>query len=170
MLKASPGRGGIRVVTPGTATRFGQRAFGIRAHWRSTDVRRRTRNQSMSYTISISDSRKFLRVHVEGDVSAAAAREWSAELREASRAQGIQRLLVDVRSSRNVSTVLQNYQYAYRSSSDLELPKNVRSAILTSPDDRSHDMVETFMRNAGYNVRIFTDESAAIAWLEDDAR
>jgi len=52
----------------------------------------------------------------------------------------------------------------------LDLQKNARSAILTSRDDRSHDMVETFMRNAGYNVRIFTDESAAVAWLDDDAR
>ena len=72
----------------------------------------RVRNESMSYTISISDSRKFLRVRVEGDMSAAGAREWSAELREASRAQGVRRFLIDVSSSRNVSTVLENYQYA----------------------------------------------------------
>ncbi|MEJ2382649.1 MAG: STAS/SEC14 domain-containing protein [Gammaproteobacteria bacterium] len=124
----------------------------------------------MSYTISISDSRKFLRVRIEGDTSAASAREWSAELREVSRTQGIRRLLVDVRSSRNVSTVLENYQYAYRSTRDLAWEKTVRSAILASPEDRSHDMIETFMRNACFNVRIFTDESAAIAWLEDDAR
>jgi hypothetical protein len=122
----------------------------------------------MSYTISISDSRKFFRVRVEGDVSADGAREWSAELREASRAQGVRRFLIDVRSSRNVSTVLENYQYAYRNSDELDLPKNVRTAILTSSDDRSHDVVEIFMRNAGYNVRIFTDESAAVDWLEKD--
>lgn len=124
----------------------------------------------MSYTISTSDNRKFLRVHVEGDFSTAGAREWSAELREAGRTQGIRRFLIDARSSRNISTVLENYQYAYTNSHELALEKNVRVAILTSPDDRSHDVVETLMRNAGYNVRVFSDESAAIAWLENDGR
>lgn len=129
----------------------------------------RIRNERMSYTISIAGSRKYLRVRIEGDVSTASAREWSAALREASRAQDIRRFLIDARSSMNVSTVLENYRYAYGNSHELQLEKNVRRAILTSPGDRSHDMVVTFMRNAGYNARGFTDEPAAIAWLETDA-
>lgn len=122
----------------------------------------------MSYTIDISDNRKFFRVRVNGDVSAQLACKWSAELQEASRAHGIRRFLFDVRTSRNVSNVLENYMFAYNDAKELQLERNARSAILASPEDRSHDFVETVMRNVGYNVTVFSDESSAVSWLEED--
>lgn len=50
-----------------------------------------------------------------------------------------------------------------------ELHRDVRAAILVDATDRKHDFVETVSRNAGYNVRVFDDEEAAIAWLDEGA-
>ena len=49
----------------------------------------------------------------------------------------------------------------------LDLQRDVRSAILVDSGDHSHDFVETVTQNAGYVVRVFDDEAAAIAWLEE---
>ena len=50
---------------------------------------------------------------------------------------------------------------------DLNFARSAHVAILVSPDDRSHDFIETVNRNAGYNVRVFRDADAAISWLEE---
>jgi hypothetical protein len=39
--------------------------------------------------------------------------------------------------------------------------------MLTSPNDKSHDFIETVLRNAGYDVKLFVNESEAITWLEE---
>lgn len=124
----------------------------------------------MSYTIELSGSKEFFRIRVEEAVTVELARQWSAELQEMGREQSIRRFLFDVRSSKNFSTVLENYQFAYRDSVELKLKKNVRSAILTAQGDKSHDFVELTMKNAGYNVKVFTEESSAVAWLEENDR
>lgn len=41
-------------------------------------------------------------------------------------------------------------------------------ALQVSPDDHSHDFIETVARNAGLSVTIFTDLQAAKAYLTED--
>jgi hypothetical protein len=79
----------------------------------------------------------------------------------------IKRFLFDVRMARNACSILENYHYAYNDPDNLHLLKDIRSAILVSKGDQSHDFVETTLRNAGINVKIFTDESAAVKFLEE---
>jgi len=122
----------------------------------------------MNYTIGVSESGKFIRLRVEGEISAELARKWSDEMREMGLASGIGRFLSDVRGARNVSSILENYSFAYKDAPELSLDRNARVAILASPDDRSHDFVEVTLQNAGYNVRLFRDESSAVQWLEED--
>lgn len=122
----------------------------------------------MSYSIHISDNRKFLCVVVKVDVTVPLACKWSAEMQNVSQTSGIRRFLIDVRGSRNISDVLENYMFAYKHADELKLERNTRYAILVSPGDSSHDFVETVMRNCGYYVRRFVDESSAVDWLEED--
>lgn len=124
----------------------------------------------MNYTIELSENQKFLQVKTTGQINIDIIRQWSEDIEKKSHALDIQKFLFDVRSAQNVSTVLENYLFAYRDSMELNLPRQVRSAILICEKDRSHDFVETTFRNAGYNVRIFTDESSAVKWLEEDSR
>jgi hypothetical protein len=41
------------------------------------------------------------------------------------------------------------------------IDKYARIATLVNPDDHSHDFIETVARNAGLNVKIFTDPDQA---------
>lgn len=124
----------------------------------------------MNYTVGISESGKFIHLRVEGEVSVELARKWAAEMHEMSLASGVHRFLSDVRGARNVSSILENYMFAYKDAPELSLDRNARVAILTSPDDQSHDFVEVTLQNAGYNVKLFRDESSAVQWLEEDKR
>ena len=95
------------------------------------------------------------------------ALEFGKAAAEASHEQGVTRQLYDVRRVRNINSVFHNYDFAYKDMVNLELEHDNRAAILVDPADRSHDFVEIVSRNAGYNVRVFTEKERATAWLED---
>lgn len=122
----------------------------------------------MSHKIFLSENGKYLVCEVTGLITFDILREFASELNSISRATGVKRLLHDVRYATNVINISQNYKYAYEDMDGLELQRDVRSAILTDPADRTHDFVETVSQNAGYNVRIFHDEDAAISWLNEE--
>lgn len=120
----------------------------------------------MDYRISVSDDGRYLICRVQGRITRPTALAFTRELDRLSRERGIKRFLTDVREASNDLGVLHNYLFANEVMPELELQRDVRSAILTRPDDKTHDFVETALRNAGYPVRLFRDEAAAIAWLE----
>ena len=123
----------------------------------------------MKYTISPSDNNKFLIMKALGDFTIDIARQWSVELSEMGRQMNIKRFLFDVRTARNACSVLESYNHAYFDPDNLHLIKDIRSAILIGEGDQSHNFVETTFRNAGLNIKIFTDESVAVKWLEEGA-
>jgi len=41
-------------------------------------------------------------------------------------------------------------------------------AVIIGPGDRSYDFTDTVANNAGYRHRLFTEESEALRWLEQD--
>lgn len=122
----------------------------------------------MNYTIDLSEDKRFLVMKAAGDFTIDIVRQWSVEIAERGRELNIRRFLFDVRLARNACTILENYNHAYRDADDLQLLKDIRSAILTSEGDRSHDFVEITFRNAGIDVKLFTDESSAVKWLEEE--
>ena len=77
----------------------------------------------------------------------------------------INRYLFDSRGAPNVEKVLPNYEFAYKGLESFGFPRNSRSALLVDPHDKTHDFMETLFLNAGYEVKLFHDEAAAIAWL-----
>lgn len=75
--------------------------------------------------------------------------------------------LFDFRKAPNLESASQVYAFAYHDAQTLKVDRVARAAILVAPDDKSHDFSETVLRNAGYPASIFTDEDAAIRWLEE---
>lgn len=120
----------------------------------------------MGYQIELSDDGKYIRIRISGEMTVELAHEFSAKLQEMSRQTGVKRFLFDSRGAQNASSMLENYSFAYRDSEALGLERNVRSAILVSHGDKSHNFIEITMRNAGFNVRLFTSEAMAVEWLE----
>jgi hypothetical protein len=124
----------------------------------------------MSFEVFMSDDGKHIVCRVDGPLDVRTAREFSRAVDDLNRELCVDRFLFDVRGARNVSEVIDNYNFAYRDLAEIDLQANARSAILTSPGDRSHDFVEEVLRKAGYRARMFDNAAAAIAWLHSAAR
>lgn len=74
-------------------------------------------------------------------------------------------LLVDLRGCRNEDKPANNFFFAKDDTQKAGLNSEARIALLVEQEDHSHDFVTTAMRNAGFNVSIFREESTAIGWL-----
>jgi hypothetical protein len=121
----------------------------------------------MSYEISLSGNGTYVHVRVTEPMTRDLARRIALEANAHSSVHAVKRFLYDMRGAPNVETVFSNYQYANEDMASLQLERSARCAILVRPDDHSHDFVETAIRNAGYQVRLFTVEAEAIAWLAE---
>jgi len=120
----------------------------------------------MSYTIKPSEDGKYIVLKHWGELTSALAMERNLEAHALGAELGITRYLVDGTESRNVDTVTKTYKFAYE---DIKIPpginQNARIAMLVSPEDHSHDFVETVTRNAGQDVTLFRDREKAIDHL-----
>ena len=97
--------------------------------------------------------------------------EYNIEAHEVGRKVGTKKFLVDATMARNVESISDNYQFAYE---DLKTPmdgqvvdRGARVAILTAPDDHSHDFALTAMINSGFDVKKFEDREEAIRYLKN---
>jgi hypothetical protein len=119
----------------------------------------------MDYEVSIPQDRKYVLVKVNRPMTTELGIECGKAATTLGKNNDIKRFLFDLRDAPNIETVLPNYEFAYKGLESFGFPRDSRSVLLTRPDDRSHDFMETVFVNAGYYVRIFSDENAAIAWL-----
>ena len=119
----------------------------------------------MDYNISVSENEKYILVKVNQPMTINLGRRCGLDATKLGERNNINCYLFDLRGAPNIENVLPNYQFAYEDMDNLGFPRNARSALLTDPDDKSHDFMETLFRNAGFNVRLFSNEHSAIAWL-----
>jgi hypothetical protein len=124
-----------------------------------------TTESQTEYEVSQSPDSKYIVVNIKTDMTTELGRRCGADAARLGQQNGIKCYLFDLRGAPNIESTLDNYTFAYAEMNDFRFPKDARSALLTDPDDRSHDFMETVFNNAGYAVRLFTDEAAAIAWL-----
>ncbi len=121
---------------------------------------------STSYTISLSDDESYIILKILGKQTAELAMKQNLEAHAFGDELGIGRYLVDATEAVNVDSTLENYSFAY---TDMQTPTGINKAaivaLLVSPDDHSHDFIETVSRNAGLNVTIFRDRELAIHHL-----
>jgi hypothetical protein len=134
-------------------------------HWRGkategAGVPRPDRRSSCS--IAPSCDQKYIILRVTGDYTRQRAMAHTIEAHALGRSLGVRRYLVDMTESRNAETVLANYEFARQEIWDApEIDKTALVAIVVSPDDHSHDFVETVARNAGLLVTLFRDRALA---------
>lgn len=116
----------------------------------------------------ISDDGKYLISKSEGPITIEFALRMMEEYVKLVEETGITRILSDVRGTPSVMNVSKIYEFAYQDTRRLGFPRGVRAAILSDPEDDSHDFAETVARNAGYQVKVFHTEESALAWLLGD--
>lgn len=120
----------------------------------------------MSYSITISEDGNYIILKTTGDITSSNIIPANLESHALGKKMGISKFLVDASESRNTSSISENYKFAH---SDLhnfpEINKSARIAFLVSPNDHSHDFIETLTRNAGHNTTIFRDREKAVKYL-----
>jgi hypothetical protein len=121
--------------------------------------------QVMDFEIRVVEPKQYVLLRVNSDITMDVAHRFTKELANVTDANYLYQILCDVRGVRNVSSIIENYKYAYNDVQSLGLKHCIHSAVLASPNDDSHNFIETVTQNAGYRVKIFRAENQAIDWL-----
>jgi hypothetical protein len=123
---------------------------------------------SMDYLVSLAGGGRYVLIKVLVPMTSAIGIRCGTDAVRLGSEENVDRFLFDLRDSPNVQSVVDNYEFAHKEITKFGFPMTSRSAFLVRPDDKSHDFINTAFYNAGYVTRMFADEAAAIAWLEQE--
>jgi hypothetical protein len=119
----------------------------------------------MKYHLSLPADKQYVYIKVNGPVDAVSMLACFLEAHKLARQEGVNRHLMDLTEARNNLSTLENYHFAYTDMNNPGIDRLARTAMLVSPDDHSHDFLETLSRNNGRDVTIFTSLEAAERYL-----
>jgi hypothetical protein len=118
----------------------------------------------MCYKVTISENNDYIG-KLDGPLDRETVNQLKKEHVKIIKATGIKRILNDVRAVHDAMGIIDGYEFVYTDTRALNLPGDIRAAILTDPGDKTHSFQETVALNAGYRVKVFDDISKAITWL-----
>ncbi len=121
----------------------------------------------MDFEVYLSDSKKHIVCLALVPITEELTHRMADEVAKLAEVAGVQNRLIDVRNVPNTMSVSTNYDLAYEGLEVMEIDRSTKVASLQSPGDTSHEFVCIAIRNAGFNLRAFTDEAVAIAWLDE---
>ena len=120
----------------------------------------------MSHVINVSEDGKYIILEIAGDITTENIMNMILEAHALGEKLKISQYLVDGIRARNMSSVTDNYNFAYknmRATPGVNL--SARVAMLVSQDDHSHDFIETVTQNSGFVTKLFRDRNSAIDYL-----
>jgi len=121
----------------------------------------------MEYTIKVSENKRYILMTYKGTIDNRKAFECSEKAQTLGKELGINKFLIDSRNCPNEEPAASNYNLAYKDIPNEPPAFNTIIAIVASPDDHSHDFIETVFRNTAKNVTLFRDYNEAVSYLED---
>ena len=107
----------------------------------------------------------YLRVQPLAPLTRELIGDYSLAAHTLCRSEGCNGYLFDLRGIENACNPVDNYDFVYRDMEEMKLLHSIKSAVLVDETDESHSFPELLLQNAGYNIRFFSDEQAAIEWL-----
>ena len=124
----------------------------------------------MEYSIKPSEEGDCIILKVVGEFTAKSMLKCTVEAHTLGQEMDIHWYFVDVTNARNIDTPYNNYKFAYQ---DLKMTEGTdplaKVVCLVSPDDHSHDFIETVAYNAGVNagiiLKLFREPAEAKAYL-----
>lgn len=121
----------------------------------------------MDYDITISEQKTYVYVRPHKNVTKRLAESYTRDATEMGSHYGVHRLLVDHRGISSVSGTMGKYEFAYENGQKVGLTLDWKVALLRDKDEAEIQFLETVMRNAGYDFRIFNKKEEAVDWLEE---
>ena len=119
----------------------------------------------MDFDLTLAPDRTYAVLTNFNDVTHASAIERQRAMQAFATAHGVSRFLIDTRKKRFVGGALDLYTFARDTLPKERFDRAWKVALVTSPDDKSHDFLETVSLNVGYQVMVFKDYDDARAWL-----
>jgi hypothetical protein len=99
------------------------------------------------------------------DVTRAAAVARQRAMQAFSERHKVTRFLIDTRGKQWVGGPRELYTFVRTTLPEENYNRHWRVALVTSPDDNSHDFLETVSHNVGYHVMVFKSIEKAREWL-----
>jgi len=122
-------------------------------------------NISFDFDLKLEPNGSFAILTNHKDVTLHSAIEHQRAMRMFAQKYGVHHFLLDTRGNSFRGTYVDLFRFARKILHKEGFDSTWKVALVTSPKDRSHDMLELFTQNAGYQVKIFTDYDQAQVWL-----
>ena len=123
----------------------------------------------MEYDLKLSQCESYVFVRPFVNVTKNLAHLYTREAISLGNTLGISKLLVDVRGLVSLSGAMGKYAFAHGDGKRIGLTHLWQVALIYDEGNEDIKFLETVMRNAGYNYRVFGDESQARAWLLEES-
>ena len=122
------------------------------------------KSDKLEYQIALSDDGSYLRITFLVDMTNELVERSFVEGTRLSEETGVLKHLVDVTRVRSAQRPKDMYMLTYK---QLSVWRNFTIAVVTHPDDKSHDFIETLLFNIGATGKVFKNEDEALAWLKE---
>ena len=121
----------------------------------------------MDFEVYLSESKNFILCRALVPITEEITQQMTVDVASITAETGVLNRLIDVRGIPNIMPVAESYDLAYKNMEAMNIDRATKVASLQSPGDTTHEFVCNAIRNSGFNLRIFTDEADALAWLEE---
>ena len=122
-------------------------------------------NIPLDFDLKLEPNGSFAILTTRRDVTLRSAIEHQRAMRTFAEKHGVHHFLLDTRGRSFSGTYVDLFRFARKILRKEGFDSTWKVALVTSPKDRSHDMLEIFTHNAGYQVKIFTNYDEAQVWL-----
>ncbi len=120
--------------------------------------------ETSPYTVTIPDGKSYVLIILNEPMTREMTIKYLDEIKILGKELLKPRFLFDARKAPNVRSTLNDYEiYDF---SEVFGFRGARIGVIVKPGDRSYDFTDTVARNAGYDHRLFTNELAAMEWIE----
>jgi hypothetical protein len=123
----------------------------------------------MGHKISIKKGENFVHSYVLGPISWELLAKLMTKTAEKGEKWGFNRYLSDLRGAEKQMRIYQDFEFAQRQAREYGLKPGVskHALIVRHEEIAEYSFVETAFRNAGYRLKIFTEEDAAFDWIRE---
>jgi len=122
----------------------------------------------MNPGISIEKGVSFVHSRVRAPLTEELLSELMSRIADKAEEWGFSRHLVDLREGEKQLAVIDDYDLAYRKAREYGLkPGSIHAIIVRHEDIDEFRFVETVFLNAGYTLKIFTEEDTALDWIRE---
>lgn len=120
----------------------------------------------MDFEICIPRRKPHVRVKLKQNITKSRAEQFMKEATALGMQKNVRKLIVDLRGFSSESSIADKYSYAHREANTPALGHFLKTALLADEVTKDLTFMETVMQNAGFNFRLFTNETKAITWLD----